>query len=111
MAGCSELQINHSSSGPEQKLKTAKKAKLNFLPDFPEGGSQDLLEEERLAIIGELTKKKADRKKVNEMMVSAFSLQRKQIVDGLPPVAEVKMEVASFVHRATGKSIRSGVQA
>ena len=37
----------------------------------------------------ELKKKKAVMKKVNEMMVSTFSLRRKQIVEE-PPVAEVK---------------------
>ncbi|KAK0137977.1 hypothetical protein N1851_025785 [Merluccius polli] len=37
----------------------------------------------------EMKKKKADIKKVNEMMVSTFSLRQKQIVEE-PPVAEVK---------------------
>ena len=88
-AGCSELQVNRRSSGPKQKTKKAKKAEVNFLPDFPEGRTQNVLEEERLAIIEEMKKKKADMKKVNEFMVSTFSLRRKQIVEE-PPVAEVK---------------------
>ncbi|CAL8342264.1 unnamed protein product [Arctogadus glacialis] len=88
-AGCSELQVNRRSSGPKQKTKKAKKAEVNFLPDFPEGRTQNVLEEERLAIMEEMKKKKADMKKVNEIMVSTFSLRRKQIVEE-PPVAEVK---------------------
>lgn len=90
LAGCSELQVNRRSSGPKQKLKKAKKAEVNFLPDFPEGRTQDVLEEERLAIMREMAKKKADMKKVNEMMVSTFSLRRKEIVEQEPTVAEVK---------------------
>lgn len=92
MAGCSELQVNSRSSGPRQKLKRAKKAEVNFLPDFPDGRTEDLLEEERLQIIGEMKKKRADMKKIEEMMVSTFSLRRKQIVEEEPPVAEVKMK-------------------
>ena len=88
--GCSEFQVNRHSSGQKRKLKKAKKAEFNFLPDFPEGRTQNVLGEERLAIIGEMKKKKADMKKVNEMMVSTFALLRKQIVEQEPPVAEVK---------------------
>ncbi|XP_035286162.1 uncharacterized protein LOC118234014 [Anguilla anguilla] len=92
VAGCSELQVNRCSSGPKQKLKKAKKAEVNFLPDFPEGRTKNVLEEDRLAIIGEMKKKKAGMKKVNKMMVSIFSLQQKQIVEQEPPVAEVKTQ-------------------
>ncbi|XP_041824840.1 sterile alpha motif domain-containing protein 3-like [Melanotaenia boesemani] len=90
VAGCSQLQVNRSSSGPKQKLKKAKKAEVSFLPDFPEGRTQNVMEEERLAIIEAMKKKKADMKKVNEMMVGTFSLRRKYIVEQQPPVAEVK---------------------
>ncbi|XP_041855627.1 uncharacterized protein LOC121649117 [Melanotaenia boesemani] len=48
------------------------------------------MEDERLAIIEAMKKKKADMKKVNEMMVGTFSLRRKYIVEQQPPVAEVK---------------------
>ncbi|CAL8313900.1 unnamed protein product [Gadus morhua 'NCC'] len=89
VAGCSELQVNRRSSGPKQKTKKARKAEVNFLPDFPEGRTQNVLEEERLATMEEMKKKKADMKKVNEIMVSTFSLRRKQIVEE-PPVVEVK---------------------
>lgn len=41
---------------------------------------------------GEMKKKKADMKKIEEMMVSTFSLWRKQIVEEEPPVAEVKIK-------------------
>lgn len=89
VAGCSEVEVNRRLSGPKQKTKKAKKAEVNFLPDFPNGRTQNVLEEERLAIMEEMRKKKADVKKVNEMMASTFSLRRKQIVEE-PPVTEVK---------------------
>lgn len=92
MAGCSELQVNSRSSGPKQKLKKAKKAEVNFLPDFPEGRTEDILEEERLQIIAEMKKKRADMKKIEDMMVSTFSLRRKLIVEEEPPVLEVKIK-------------------
>lgn len=92
MAGCSELQVNSRSSGPKQKLKRAKKAEVNFLPDFPEGRTEDVLEEERLQIIAEMKKKKADMKKIEEMMVSTFSLRRKKQIVEEPPVSEVKIK-------------------
>uniref|UniRef100_A0A3B3SV43 PB1 domain-containing protein n=1 Tax=Paramormyrops kingsleyae TaxID=1676925 RepID=A0A3B3SV43_9TELE len=92
MAGCSELQVNSRSSGPKQKLKKAKKAEVNFLPDFPKGRTEDVLEEERLQIIGEMKKKRSDMKEIEEMMVSTFSLRRKHIVEEEPSVAEVKIK-------------------
>lgn len=92
IAGCSELQVNSRSSGPKQKLKRAKKSEVNFLPDFPEGRTKDVLEQERLQIIAEMKKKKADVKKIEEMMASTFSLRRKQIVEEEPPVSEVKIK-------------------
>lgn len=92
MAGCSELQVNRRSSGPKQKLKRAKKSDVNFLTDFPEGRTKDVLEEQRLQIIAEMKKKKADMKKIEEMMASTFSLRRKQIVEEEPPVSEVKIK-------------------
>ncbi|KAL6488452.1 hypothetical protein MHYP_G00021930 [Metynnis hypsauchen] len=76
--------------GPKQKLKKAKKAEVSFLPDIPEGKTQNVLEEERAAIVAEMKKKKVDWKKVTDMMASTFSLRRKEIVEQQPLVAEVK---------------------
>ncbi|KAK0137978.1 hypothetical protein N1851_025786 [Merluccius polli] len=42
VAGCSELKVNRRSSGLKQKPKKAKKAKVNFLPDFPEGRTHNV---------------------------------------------------------------------
>lgn len=71
----SELQINCRSIGPKQKLKKANVSEVIFLSDFPEGRNQNVMEEEKLAIIGEMKRKKADMKKVSEMMASTFSLR------------------------------------
>ncbi|KAL6470554.1 hypothetical protein MHYP_G00216730 [Metynnis hypsauchen] len=90
VSGCSELKVNCRNSGPKQKLKKAKKAEVSFLPDIPEGKTQNVLEGERAAIVAEMKKKKVDWKKVTDMMASTFSLRRKEIVEQQPLVAEVK---------------------
>ncbi|KAL7868681.1 hypothetical protein SRHO_G00100650 [Serrasalmus rhombeus] len=90
VSGCSELKVNCRNSGPKQKLKKAKKAEVSFLPDIPEGKTQNVLEEERAAIVAEMKKKRVDWKKVTDMMASTFSLRRKEIVEQPPLVAEVK---------------------
>ncbi|KAG9278047.1 sterile alpha motif domain-containing protein 3-like [Astyanax mexicanus] len=90
VSGCSELTVNRRNSGPKQKLKKAKKSEVNFLPDVPEGKTQNVLEEERAAIVAEMKKKKVDWKKVTDMMASTFPLRRKEIVEEQPLVAEVK---------------------
>ncbi|KAL7868610.1 hypothetical protein SRHO_G00099940 [Serrasalmus rhombeus] len=90
VSGCSELKVNCRNSGPKQKLKKAKKAEVSFLPDIPEGKTQNVLEEERAAIVAEMKKKRVDWKKVTDMMASTFSLRRKEIVEQPPLGAEVK---------------------
>lgn len=87
MVGCSELQVNSCSSAPKQKLKRAKKAEVNFLPDFPEGRTEDPGRRE----IADYCRDK-EESRYEEMMVSTFSLWRKQIVEEEPPVSEVKIK-------------------
>ncbi|KAL6472579.1 hypothetical protein MHYP_G00187670 [Metynnis hypsauchen] len=60
VSGCSELKVNCRNSGPKQKLKKAKKAEVSFLPDIPEGKTQNVLEGERAAIVAEMKKKKIE---------------------------------------------------
>ncbi|KAL7837261.1 hypothetical protein SRHO_G00269720 [Serrasalmus rhombeus] len=63
---------------------------LKLKRDIPEGKTQNVLEEERAAIVAEMKKKRVDWKKVTDMMASTFSLRPKEIVEQQPLVAEVK---------------------
>lgn len=93
-AGCVELQVNrHSASsdlGSKRKLKKAKKAETNFLPDVPQDKNEAVLEEERESMVVEMKKRKVDWNKMHMMMANTFSVRRKEIVENEPLVKEVK---------------------
>ncbi|KAL7868757.1 hypothetical protein SRHO_G00101410 [Serrasalmus rhombeus] len=109
VSGCSELKVNCRNSGPKQKLKKAKKAEVSFLPDIPEGKTQNVLEEERAAIVAEMKKKRVDWKKVTDMMASTFSLRRKEIVEQQPLVAEIEAEFARLTSTDLWDTFVSGL--
>ncbi|KAE8288311.1 hypothetical protein D5F01_LYC12176 [Larimichthys crocea] len=90
VAGSSELRVNARASESAKRLKRARKSEVNFLPDFPEGKTQSVLDKERLAMISEMKKRKVDWKQIGEMMSGTFALQRKEIVEDEPLVAQVK---------------------
>lgn len=93
-AGCAELQVNrHTASsdlGSKRKLKKAKKAETNFLPDVPQDKNEAVLEEERESMVVEMKKRKVDWNKMHMMMANTFSVRRKEIVENEPLVKEVK---------------------
>ncbi|TKS81561.1 hypothetical protein D9C73_015666 [Collichthys lucidus] len=90
VAGSSELRVNARASGSAKRLKRARKSEVNFLPDFPEGKTQSVLDKERLAMVSEMKKRKVDWKQIGEMMSDTFALRRKEIVEDEPLVAQVK---------------------
>jgi len=60
-AGCSEVSVNTKRKSHESMMATIKKpkrAEVNFLPDHPDGQTDDSLEEVRLGMVDEMKKKK-----------------------------------------------------
>lgn len=60
-AGCSEVSVNTKSTSHEgmtATIKKPKRAEVNFLPDHPEGQTDDSLEEVKLGMIDGMKKKK-----------------------------------------------------
>lgn len=65
VAWCSKVRVNaHTPGSSPKRLKRAKKSKVNFLPDFPEGKVHSDLEMERSAMVMQMKKRKPDWKKI-----------------------------------------------
>ncbi|XP_077073204.1 uncharacterized protein LOC143724047 [Siphateles boraxobius] len=82
-AGCSEVSVNtkrKSHEGMTATIKKPKRAEVNFLPDHPEGPTDDSLEEVRLGMVNEMKKKKIDSALIQVKMQETFSLRRKEVV-------------------------------
>ncbi|KAJ8349383.1 hypothetical protein SKAU_G00245130 [Synaphobranchus kaupii] len=56
IAGCPELTVNRKRSAGQgtRKMKKAKRSKINFLPDFPQGRTPNSLEDERITLQDEI---------------------------------------------------------
>lgn len=93
-AGMSEVAINRKRSGEDGvakfSLKKSRRAEINFLPDHPEGQTNETLEEERLEMIEEMKKKNMDTSLIQQKMHSTFSLRRREVVEVQPLVQEIK---------------------
>uniref|UniRef100_A0A9J7Z3L7 Uncharacterized protein n=1 Tax=Cyprinus carpio carpio TaxID=630221 RepID=A0A9J7Z3L7_CYPCA len=92
-AGCSEVSVNtkrKSHEGVTATIKKPKRAEVNFLPDHPEGQTDDSLEEVRLIMIDEMKKKRIDSALIQQKMQETFSLRRKEVVEIQPLVEEIR---------------------
>lgn len=67
-------------------IKRPKRSETNFLPNFPEGETEDTLESVRRQLESEAKKRLPDSVNVKKMMDQTFSLRRKEIVEEQPPV-------------------------
>ncbi|XP_027019478.2 uncharacterized protein LOC113653841 [Tachysurus fulvidraco] len=94
-AGCSEVSVNRKRKSCEGMtewayMKKPKRAEVNFLPNHPEGQTEDSLEKERLAMIDEMKKRKLDLTVIHRHMKETFSLCRKEVVEVQPLVEEIR---------------------
>ncbi|XP_037394262.1 uncharacterized protein LOC108411621 [Pygocentrus nattereri] len=71
-------------------MKKSKRAEVNFLPDHPEGQTDESLENERVAIAEETRKKRIDATLIPRKMEASFSLRRKEVVEVEPLVEEIR---------------------
>lgn len=93
-AGCNEVNVNRKrgQDGDEGRftLKKPKRGEVNHVPDYPDGQDADTLEEQRLALVDEMKKKRRDAGLIRQKMQLTFSLRRKEIIEVQPMVSEVQ---------------------
>lgn len=102
--GCFELKINslkrrgEGSAHPNQ-VKKARRAEINFCPDYPSGEDKESQEEERVALLSEVTKRNNEAV-IQAKMEKTFPHRRQEIVQDAPFIADVKSRwPALFSHR------------
>ncbi|KAL0985093.1 hypothetical protein UPYG_G00152820 [Umbra pygmaea] len=71
-------------------IKRARRAEVNFLPNFPQGEDESSLETQRLEMVHEMTKENRDLLLINRHMQNTFALRRQEIVKSSPPVEHLQ---------------------
>ncbi|KAM4544786.1 uncharacterized protein PAE49_017594 isoform 1-T1 [Odontesthes bonariensis] len=123
-SGCAEVSINagkRSRTNPENdyphsNIKRARRAEVNFLPNFPRGENEATLEEMRAQIKQETEKTERDQVLIEKLMQTTFALRRQYIVQGSPRVRELldnwpglrmQSQVFAEFHRITNVNLRN----
>ena len=70
-----------------KNIKKAKKGKLNYLPNFPEGFAQASLEGARKDLVDEMQKRAQIGQLVKQMMDLTFASRRKEMVESEPAIS------------------------
>uniref|UniRef100_A0A8C5GA65 PB1 domain-containing protein n=1 Tax=Gouania willdenowi TaxID=441366 RepID=A0A8C5GA65_GOUWI len=78
-SGCFEVEVNSKNLLP-----------INFLPNLPDGSTEEKLEEERKELIEEMKKRNPSDPVIKAKMNMTFPLQRQEIVNSATPVKEVQ---------------------
>ncbi|XP_022045887.2 uncharacterized protein LOC110948598 [Acanthochromis polyacanthus] len=115
-AGCTEVRVNKRRRGAEYvvKLKSPRRAELNFLPNHPDGVGVGALESERAWLEDELKKRNINKAEVNAKMDHTFSLRRKEVVAEDVHVSTIRQrwpalflldQVNAEFKRVTGKEL------
>ncbi|XP_020359725.2 uncharacterized protein LOC109906433 [Oncorhynchus kisutch] len=71
-------------------IKRARRAEVNFLPNFPQGEDEASLEKQRLEMVHEMTKENRDLPLINQHMQKTFALRRQEIVQSSPTVEHLR---------------------
>uniref|UniRef100_A0A0F8ATN7 Sterile alpha motif domain-containing protein 3 n=1 Tax=Larimichthys crocea TaxID=215358 RepID=A0A0F8ATN7_LARCR len=95
-SGCVDVSVNagkRSRTNPENdcphsNIKRARRAEVNYLPNFPRGENETTLEEMRVQIIQETEKTERDQILIEKLMHTTFALRCQHIVQGSPQVRE-----------------------
>ncbi|KAF4100608.1 uncharacterized protein LOC131525469 [Onychostoma macrolepis] len=125
-SGCEEVavnsgkrsQSNQESECPHSNIKKARRAEVNYLPNFPKGENAESLEKQRLQIIEEVSKTERNHGLIERLMQSTFALRRKQIVVDNPsqpvksflekwPALRLESQIAAEFHRITNISLKN----
>ncbi|XP_061604242.1 uncharacterized protein LOC133465436 [Phyllopteryx taeniolatus] len=117
-AGCNEVHVNRKRKGVDEEgclftLKKPKRGEVNHVPDFPQHHDDSTLEQERVALVGEMNKQK-NMTVIQQKMALTFSLRRRKVVECQPMVSEVQErwpalfsceEISEEFHRITSKDL------
>ncbi|CAM4568429.1 unnamed protein product [Leuciscus chuanchicus] len=123
-SGCLEVSVNtgkRSKNNPDKdhphsNIKRARRAEVNFLPNFPKGQNQASLEEMRLDILHEVEKSEKNLLLIDNLMQMTFSLRRQEIVQENPllkdflvkwPALRIESQVCAEFHRITNTNLRN----
>ena len=95
-SGCVEVSVNagrrsinnRDKEHPHSNIKRARRAEVNYLPNFPRGENQASLEEIRLEIMHEVEKSEKNLQLIEKHMQMTFALRRQDIIQGDPMVKE-----------------------
>lgn len=95
-SGCLEVSINagrRSRNDPDKEhphsnIKRARRAEVNYLPNFPNGQNQASLEEMRQEMRQEVQKSERNLLLIEKLMHTTFSLRRQEIVKDNPLVKD-----------------------
>uniref|UniRef100_A0A3Q2T7Y7 PB1 domain-containing protein n=1 Tax=Fundulus heteroclitus TaxID=8078 RepID=A0A3Q2T7Y7_FUNHE len=101
--GCPELSINSLKHKPADRchpaydVKKPRKAEVHFCPPYPDGETQDSLEDDRLTLLSEVKKRHNDKVVlVKEKMAKTFAYRRQEVVKDKPMVTEFKIRWPGF---------------
>ncbi len=92
--GCPETVVNSlkrkpaDDQTPAKNVKKPKKAEVNYLPPHPQGETSASLEQERVNLLHEVTKRN-NFQVVAEKMGKTFSLRRQEIIYNTPEIRDV----------------------
>ncbi|XP_026068469.1 sterile alpha motif domain-containing protein 3-like [Carassius auratus] len=89
VAGCPTVSLSTNGAGKKQ-LKKPRRSETNFLPDMPDGETSSSLEEERKALLIEVTKKNPNNKFIDAAMARTYALRRKEIIEQEPLVSDIQ---------------------
>ncbi|KAM9817836.1 sterile alpha motif domain-containing protein 3-like [Syngnathus typhle] len=86
---CNTSKRQNGDGSSRKGIKRPRRSETNFLPNFPEGHDEEVLEQKREILLCEMKKKKPHLALVNELMNQTFSLRRKEIVEDKPPIQQM----------------------
>lgn len=77
-----------NDQAPAKNVKKPKKAEVNYLPPHPQGETDESLEQERVNLLYEVTKRD-NYHMVSQKMVKTFSFRRQEIIYEAPAVSNI----------------------
>ncbi|KAL6455495.1 hypothetical protein MHYP_G00360350 [Metynnis hypsauchen] len=125
-SGCDEVAVNsgkRSRSNPEREsphcnIKRARRAEVNYLPNFPRGEDALSLERLRVHIADEASKADRNLQMIAKLMQTAYALRRKQIIVDNPsqpvkdflqnwPALRLESQICAEFHRITNVNLQN----
>uniref|UniRef100_A0AAZ1XTA1 Uncharacterized protein n=1 Tax=Oreochromis aureus TaxID=47969 RepID=A0AAZ1XTA1_OREAU len=122
-SGCVEVSVNAgrrsvNQEHPHSNIKRARRAEVNYLPNFPRGEDQVSLEDMRVQIKNEVEKTEPNKVMIEKLMQTTFALRRHEIVQDSPMVKnflekwpalrfDSQVSICAEFHRVTNINLRN----